>query len=1834
MRATGDLWGPTSRGLAAAVLLLLLLCGASQAAAQAARQGLPPPLACPGLERGVCTLACQRATCDALGAFFLLSYNESQPWQRGEDWLITRRTPCSGIVGEAAARAGRPPAYCAWRGVSCCTPAAAAARACASVHGVANITITADSVNGSYSDPKLMDAFERLHACGMTGLNLESNDMSGQMGPRWGRFTNLTVLNLANSWLSGTIPPQLANLKQLRQLELGTNFLRGTIGSWIGELRQLEVLNLGANAGVNEETADGEEIAGITGPIPASIASLTKLRELDLQINSLTGTIPPNLCGPASPIRVLNVRGNRLRGPASPVTKCTKLASLDLGFNQLTGSLPASKEWDRMVSLMIGHNSFSGEVPETLYDMPMVTYLDISSNNLVGELNARISLLVYLTDLDASSNNLTGAVGSGLFFLPQIARLNLANNDFQGIIDPNLGLAYNLRELILVNNSGLIGRFPDEAAGLAHLRRVGLAGTQMSCEPQEVVEAAAAARARGDAPPVYKCAARDLLPCFLEFEGYTIPLSDNSKMSCRPIRRRSAAQVVASCPPAALAEEPVDSDGVLAAQWDLPPAYYQFQGCTCLEGWASEWSADGTRLECVRDGRAALPAWTWALVALGAALVLVAGSLLLLSSRLLLFQRRWLREAELKRKRQLGVPKEGDTAYVVVTDIEGYSVLMKTSPSLTTKALSMHNAVLRKAVAENAGNVFDQEGDSWGVAFYEAQDAVTFCLQAQQALQKVDWPLGLMGGGSETEYGAAPDGAAEPLSPLGSVDPPPSRLRQLLGVGSLGVMSLRSATSGGSSWIGPLPSITPHPNPLAPLGALPSFTSSEERADGVGGGARGEGGEGEGVLSKSNSVSSSLPHIGAPNPSGHSGSSHLDHVLLSVATERAAAPPGGRAAWGGGAARGSGGGGGTRRTFLKLLLRQSDAAGAGAFFGLRVRMGVAGGRLGGADVGRSAVFDLAKVICDMANGGQTLVDSETFAQIKDQPSLGAVDHHGHNDRLLVERAGGGRGTGALCCSCRGMLPCAAHDDEFASPTTSGAEGSSLVILDMGEYEVPGINVAAARGAARQRRHEEEQGGRQPQQQQPAAAGAAGQPRQQAEAGGVRQEAGGAAAPAAPGAAAPEVSAADVLSSAAAEQLPPPPPPQQKQPQQQPAGRARPDRLRVYSVLPACLSERAKVWRSSLSLKEGWRQTDRGFFDAPGAAAAARLTPRDLVPAAECMPPVTLVFAGVEGAKWLMRWRHAGEVREMARLLRLVLAAALRAVPGGYLCREQEGGLRYMLAFRSAEGALAWCLLAQEALMYAPWPPALLELPGFGEQHTPDGGTLLFRGPRLKMGVCEGRPRSLVADHAGRADYFGPGVNQAARYMDAAAHGGQVACELELAKAVFSEWRVSVEAPAPLPEGGPSRQSSVSLPWPPLAARAPSGTGERQQVPSRGVLSGPLPTVRGGAPGGAPPAAAPSPSAPLSPMAWPAPPERRPSGGGERDAWSGPQSAAAMIRGGIIQTQDDDPSAAQPPTPHAAGAAGSAPGGAPAPLPPSSLQSQPSDASSSMPPLLPQPSGGSFTRRAPLAGPPAAHPRWWPGHPRHATAAGGGGGGGEDDVLGMPGPSRTLSGTELISRSRHARLGSAPYGYGYGYGPAPLARFGTPGLGSLADSASPRPRPAPPTTFEDEAAALPRHAVAVRALHLGTFVFKGTEALEMASVTTAALAARQIYLPHEEAKGKGRKVSDRSGAADAAAPSLPDILPGLRDALLDAAAAPAARALAAQHAAAGGGGRGGGGGGGGGEGYAPWLAQELARRRLFEADGLLSSHPSMQVHSFTVPSRYPSGLSSGGGRGPM
>ena len=162
----------------------------------------PAPL-CPGLQNGVCTAACQSATCSALASFFISTFNETRnslhntletkSWANRSGWDITRTQPCQQIL---SAR-GRSPSYCSWYGITCCTAEAAAQQECRSVHSVVEVKVQVNGVNGSVQDPTIVQNILQLHACGLTRLSLQGNDLSGALSSTWGSLTNLTVLDLS-----------------------------------------------------------------------------------------------------------------------------------------------------------------------------------------------------------------------------------------------------------------------------------------------------------------------------------------------------------------------------------------------------------------------------------------------------------------------------------------------------------------------------------------------------------------------------------------------------------------------------------------------------------------------------------------------------------------------------------------------------------------------------------------------------------------------------------------------------------------------------------------------------------------------------------------------------------------------------------------------------------------------------------------------------------------------------------------------------------------------------------------------------------------------------------------------------------------------------------------------------------------------------------------------------------------------------------------------------------------------------------------------------------------------------------------------------------------------------------------------------------------------------------------------------------------------------------------------------------------------------------------------------------------------------------------------------
>ena len=108
----------------------------------------------------------------------------------------------------------------------------------------------------------------------------------------------------------------------------------------------------------------------------------------------------------------LALAGNNLSGtvPAS-LSTLTKLASLDLSDNQLSGAIPPElRGLSLLLTLDLSANQFNGQIPPGLGDLALLTSLDLSASGLSGAIPPGLGGITGLMSLDLSANGLNGAI--------------------------------------------------------------------------------------------------------------------------------------------------------------------------------------------------------------------------------------------------------------------------------------------------------------------------------------------------------------------------------------------------------------------------------------------------------------------------------------------------------------------------------------------------------------------------------------------------------------------------------------------------------------------------------------------------------------------------------------------------------------------------------------------------------------------------------------------------------------------------------------------------------------------------------------------------------------------------------------------------------------------------------------------------------------------------------------------------------------------------------------------------------------------------------------------------------------------------------------------------------------------------------------------------------------------------------------------------------------------------------------------------------------------------------------------------------------------------------
>ena len=371
----------------------------------------------------------------------------------------------------------------------------------------------------------------------LTGLDLSANGLSGRLPPGLAALDRMTSLLVGgNAGLTGRLPLSLARL-ELRQLNYaGTDLCApatAAFRAWLaaipshegtgidceGASTQRDILRILYEAtdgpnwldsegwltdapleewyGIDVDTADAVTVLtlpgnGLSGPLPAELAELTRLEYLDLFGNELKGPIPPGLGGLARLRVALDLADNALTGPVpAELGNLAALEYLDLSLNELSGPVPAELAGLASVKhLDLSGNELTGPVPAALGELDRLAVLNLSDNSLAGSIppdvagfGSRADSLPPVT-LDLSGNDLSGSIPPGLGDHVHLANLYLADNALSGSVPGELAGMTGLRSLVLVDNRELSGALPSDLTRLARLEALHTAGTGL-CAPSD-----------------------------------------------------------------------------------------------------------------------------------------------------------------------------------------------------------------------------------------------------------------------------------------------------------------------------------------------------------------------------------------------------------------------------------------------------------------------------------------------------------------------------------------------------------------------------------------------------------------------------------------------------------------------------------------------------------------------------------------------------------------------------------------------------------------------------------------------------------------------------------------------------------------------------------------------------------------------------------------------------------------------------------------------------------------------------------------------------------------------------------------------------------------------------------------------------------------------------------------------------------------------------------------------------------------------------------------------------------------------------------------------------
>ncbi|CAL9750748.1 unnamed protein product, partial [Musa acuminata subsp. burmannicoides] len=290
----------------------------------------------------------------------------------------------------------------------------------------------------------------------------------------------LEVLRLSHAdlpYVPSPLPP--FNLTAIATLDLSWNsIITSTMLSWLSNATSLENLLLSSCGSLTIES------------LQVALGALSNLKGLDLSYNSLQGTILGILNNVSSrDFKHLDLSNNYLSGDIpQTLWSLGRLEYLDLHQNLYfkVHILSLLANLTNLRHLDLGYNLIGGEIPPTVGNFVRLEYLDLSNTGIVGKIPESIGNLTNLVGLDLSWNKIVGCIPKTLGALIHMKILYLSDNRIFGQIPETIGGLQNLQMLSLQYNS-ISGQIPKTIGGLQNLQMLSLEDNLISGQIPETI---------------------------------------------------------------------------------------------------------------------------------------------------------------------------------------------------------------------------------------------------------------------------------------------------------------------------------------------------------------------------------------------------------------------------------------------------------------------------------------------------------------------------------------------------------------------------------------------------------------------------------------------------------------------------------------------------------------------------------------------------------------------------------------------------------------------------------------------------------------------------------------------------------------------------------------------------------------------------------------------------------------------------------------------------------------------------------------------------------------------------------------------------------------------------------------------------------------------------------------------------------------------------------------------------------------------------------------------------------------------------------------------------